>query len=100
MVFAANNLVTDSLLLYRCFVIWGSDWRRVVFPGILMTCTFVIECVNNLVGVEPATMPRLPYVFAALINLVLVVLIGCRTSDKTLDWLPETGCGNDMIQSL
>ncbi|KAJ7704201.1 hypothetical protein B0H16DRAFT_718606 [Mycena metata] len=77
MVFAANNLVTDSLLLYRCFVIWGANWQPVVLPGVLMTCTFVIGCVNTLVGVGPAT-ARLPYIFAALTNLGLVALIGGR----------------------
>ncbi|KAJ7741394.1 hypothetical protein B0H16DRAFT_1890570 [Mycena metata] len=77
MIFAGNNLVTDTLLLYRCFVIWGSAWRPMVFPGVLMACTFVAGCVNNLVGV-PAAMFRLPYIFAALTNLVLVAFIGGR----------------------
>ncbi|KAJ7711468.1 hypothetical protein B0H16DRAFT_1900599 [Mycena metata] len=77
-IFAGNNLVTDSLLVFRCFVIWGSDWRPVVLPAVLMTCTFVIGCVNNLVGFGPATTACLPYIFAALTNLVLVALIGGR----------------------
>ncbi|KAJ7712148.1 hypothetical protein B0H16DRAFT_1900256 [Mycena metata] len=78
-IFAGNNLVMDSLLLYRCFAIWGSDWRLVVFPGILMACTFVIGCVAIFGPSGPtATLFHLPYVFAALTNLVLVVLIGSR----------------------
>ncbi|KAJ7711464.1 hypothetical protein B0H16DRAFT_1816754, partial [Mycena metata] len=75
-IFAGNNLVTDTLLLYRCFVIWGSDWRPVVFPGVLMVCTF--GCVNNLVGAGSATLSRLPFIFVVLTNLVLVALIGGR----------------------
>ncbi|KAJ7711469.1 hypothetical protein B0H16DRAFT_1900600 [Mycena metata] len=77
MILAGNNLVTDTLLLYRCFVIWGSDWRPVVLPAVLMACTFVAGCVDNLVAV-PAAMFRLPYIFAVLTNLVLVALIGGR----------------------
>ncbi|KAJ7711479.1 hypothetical protein B0H16DRAFT_1900608 [Mycena metata] len=81
-IFAGNNLVTDTLLSYRCFVIWGSDWRPVVFPGVLMPCTFVIGCITSFGAsgliVVPATLSRLPYIFAALTNLVLVVLIGGR----------------------
>ncbi|KAJ7704204.1 hypothetical protein B0H16DRAFT_718639 [Mycena metata] len=81
-IFAGNNLVTDSLLLYRCFVIWGSNWRPVVFPGVLIACTFIIGCIASVdssgVIVVPTTLFRLPYVFAALTNLVLVVLIGGR----------------------
>ncbi|KAJ7738416.1 hypothetical protein B0H16DRAFT_1694880 [Mycena metata] len=77
-IFAGNNLVTDSLLVYRCFVIWGSDWRPVIFPGVLMVCTFVTGCVNSVMLVVPASLVHLPYIFAALTNLVLVALIGGR----------------------
>ncbi|KAJ7711478.1 hypothetical protein B0H16DRAFT_598993 [Mycena metata] len=76
-IFAGNNLVTDTLLLYRCFVICGSDWRPVVLPAVLMACTFVAGCVDNLVAV-PATIFRLPFIFAALTNLVLMAFIGGR----------------------
>ncbi|KAJ7704205.1 hypothetical protein B0H16DRAFT_1747713 [Mycena metata] len=79
-IFAGNNLVTDSLLLYRCFVIWGSNWRPVVFPGILIACTF--RCVASFgfsgLIIVPAPLFHLQYVFAAFTNLVLVVLIGGR----------------------
>ncbi|KAJ7738422.1 hypothetical protein B0H16DRAFT_98825 [Mycena metata] len=81
-ILAGNNFVTDSLLLYRCFMIWGSDWRPVVLPGVLIACTFVIGCVTSLgfsgLILVSVTLARLPYVFAALTNLVLVVLIGGR----------------------
>ncbi|KAJ7738423.1 hypothetical protein B0H16DRAFT_1891426, partial [Mycena metata] len=76
-IFAGNNLTTDSLLLYRCFVIWGSDWRPVVLPAVLMACTFVAACVDALVTV-PVTLFHVPYILAALTNLVLVGLIGGR----------------------
>ncbi|KAJ7016865.1 hypothetical protein C8F04DRAFT_1158980 [Mycena alexandri] len=75
MVFAGNNLVTDTLLLYRCFVIWNSDWRPVVLPGVLMACTFALGCASALIGPVPSFVP---YVVAAFTNFIVVGLIAGR----------------------
>ncbi|KAL1943547.1 hypothetical protein VTO73DRAFT_3992 [Trametes versicolor] len=53
------NLMSDGLLLYRCYVVW-EDWRPIIFPGFLylgtaalgiMTCVFTgIPNSNFFVG--------------------------------------------------
>ncbi|KAJ7191376.1 hypothetical protein GGX14DRAFT_481452, partial [Mycena pura] len=38
-VFALNNLVTDFLFLYRCYMIWGSRKTAVILPATLILTT-------------------------------------------------------------
>ncbi|KAJ6483242.1 hypothetical protein C8R45DRAFT_1215116 [Mycena sanguinolenta] len=55
-----NNLLTDSLFLYRCYVIWGSRRTVVIIPGlfVLATCLLGYLCTasndfnNNLLNVD------------------------------------------------
>ncbi|KAJ7152402.1 hypothetical protein C8R46DRAFT_1228632 [Mycena filopes] len=46
-VWLLNSVVTDTLFLYRCFVIWPGSPRRmvVVFPALLIVATFVTAVV-------------------------------------------------------
>ncbi|KAJ7328701.1 hypothetical protein DFH08DRAFT_883064 [Mycena albidolilacea] len=37
-----NNLVTDSLFLYRCYVIWGYQWKVLILPAMFILTTFVV----------------------------------------------------------
>ncbi|KAJ7019424.1 hypothetical protein C8F04DRAFT_1321909 [Mycena alexandri] len=74
-IFAGNNMVTDTLLLYRCFVLWGSRRRLFVIPAILIACTFAVGCASALIVAVPSSVP---YVAAALTNLLLVGLIAGR----------------------
>ncbi|KAJ7929713.1 hypothetical protein B0H13DRAFT_2264447 [Mycena leptocephala] len=41
-----NNLVTDFLFLYRCYVIWGFRKKIVIVPVLLMLFTFVTGIVG------------------------------------------------------
>ncbi|KAJ6510961.1 hypothetical protein C8R45DRAFT_965752 [Mycena sanguinolenta] len=69
-IFAVNNMVGESLFLYRCYVIWGSRWRIIVLPASLMVPTFVIAI---LWGGPPTPLAdvRIAYVFGAATNLIL-----------------------------
>ncbi|KAJ7929729.1 hypothetical protein B0H13DRAFT_2538763 [Mycena leptocephala] len=44
--FFINNFVTDSLFLYRCYVIWGFQTKIVIVPALLMLSTFVMGIVR------------------------------------------------------
>ncbi|KAJ7083866.1 hypothetical protein C8R44DRAFT_822126 [Mycena epipterygia] len=80
-IFAMNYVVTDSLFLYRCYVIWGSQKKVVILPGVLILSTLVIGCVD---GVSVSLAPvgdldvRIPYVMGLAINLVLLGLTAGR----------------------
>ncbi|KAF7350000.1 hypothetical protein MVEN_01301500 [Mycena venus] len=75
-IFSINNSVTDSLFLYRCYMIWGSQWKFIVFPGLLIVSTFVAGCVQAKTNVQ--ILQRTPYIMAAITNLVLLCLSAGR----------------------
>ncbi|KAJ7022957.1 hypothetical protein C8F04DRAFT_1306994 [Mycena alexandri] len=68
-IFWLNNLVSDSLLLYRCFMIWGSRWPPVVLPGILIVATCVEGCVWYGFNDGLGEVARVPFLLAAVTNL-------------------------------
>jgi len=35
------NIISDGILIYRCYVIWGHDWYIVAAPGIAFFCTII-----------------------------------------------------------
>ncbi|KAF7342285.1 hypothetical protein MVEN_01816600 [Mycena venus] len=78
--FVINNLVTDSLFLFRCYMIWGSRWKVIVFPGLLVVSTFVAGCVAIASPTVSAsqTLQQAPYIMAAITNLVLLFLTAGR----------------------
>ncbi|KAJ7804756.1 hypothetical protein B0H14DRAFT_1610921 [Mycena olivaceomarginata] len=74
-IFVINNFVTDSLFLYRCYMIWGSQWKVVVFPGLLVLSTCGCVSVMSSTG---QTLQQVPYIMAAITNLVLLFLTAGR----------------------
>ncbi|KAJ6510943.1 hypothetical protein C8R45DRAFT_1207738 [Mycena sanguinolenta] len=44
---AMNNFATDSLYLYRCYVIWEHRWKVLILPGLFMFATFGVA--TNLI---------------------------------------------------
>ncbi|KAJ7630285.1 hypothetical protein FB45DRAFT_915073 [Roridomyces roridus] len=42
-VFAINNLLTDSFLLYRCYLIWNRHYIVTILPVLLMISGFVLS---------------------------------------------------------
>ncbi|KAJ6505505.1 hypothetical protein C8R45DRAFT_550243 [Mycena sanguinolenta] len=43
-----NNLLTDVLLSYRCYIIWGSRWIVLIVPGILILATCVVGSLGTV----------------------------------------------------
>ncbi|KAF8134193.1 hypothetical protein K438DRAFT_1883420 [Mycena galopus ATCC 62051] len=77
-VFTINNLVSDSLLFYRCYMIWGCRWKIVVAPGFLILSTFIVGCVTTTFLPFTQKSQQAPYILAAVTNLVLVLLTAGR----------------------
>ncbi|KAJ7700305.1 hypothetical protein B0H16DRAFT_1642892 [Mycena metata] len=81
-IFWVNNLVSDSLLLYpSCFIIWGSRWRPVILPAILIVATLAVGCSWYTVEAashESALVRRAPFILAVVTNLVLVTFTAGR----------------------
>ncbi|KAJ7464299.1 hypothetical protein B0H11DRAFT_2240695 [Mycena galericulata] len=75
----ANNVVTDSLFIYRCFVVWNNNVRVVVLPALLLLATTVLGCVitykNDTSGRFDV---RTPFILSLVTNLVLTFLMAGR----------------------
>jgi len=71
-----NNLVTDALFLYRCYVIWGRKWTVVFVPGILILATLGIGLF--LTFTTSALPSSIGYLMGAVTNVVLMVLTAGR----------------------
>ncbi|KAJ7186061.1 hypothetical protein C8R46DRAFT_1343146 [Mycena filopes] len=37
--YSLANAIADGIIIYRCYVIWGFDWRPVAFPLFAYACT-------------------------------------------------------------
>ncbi|KAF7333528.1 Rtt106 domain-containing protein [Mycena venus] len=35
------NTLADGFLIYRCYIIWGSNWRAIAFPLLSYACTMI-----------------------------------------------------------
>ncbi|KAJ7612728.1 hypothetical protein FB45DRAFT_1065427, partial [Roridomyces roridus] len=72
--FAFNNLITDSFFMYRCYVIWASANRfrlLLILPALLITATFAIGVAQNSATADP-------FALGAASNLVLTALTAGR----------------------
>ncbi|KAJ6485341.1 hypothetical protein C8R47DRAFT_537007 [Mycena vitilis] len=74
-----NNIVAESLFLYRCYMIWGSRKKVLIVPGFLMVSTFVLGGLA-IKAPDSWTSPFevAPYVIATATNLVLMLLTAGR----------------------
>ncbi|KAJ7791097.1 hypothetical protein B0H13DRAFT_2394389 [Mycena leptocephala] len=43
------NAIADGIIIYRCYVIWGCNWRPVAFPAFSYTCTLI----GGILGIIP-----------------------------------------------
>ncbi|KAJ7504909.1 hypothetical protein B0H11DRAFT_2221097 [Mycena galericulata] len=82
-ILAVNNLVTDLLLLYRCYVIWGSRRRILVVPGLMMLATVVVACVTvlgyyHLIILSLDIDTRVPFIMGGATTILLTCLTGGR----------------------
>ncbi|KAL0949849.1 hypothetical protein HGRIS_009882 [Hohenbuehelia grisea] len=42
MIYITNNIVADGLIVYRCYMVWGSRKRVIILPSILLLATAVL----------------------------------------------------------
>ncbi|KAJ7083529.1 hypothetical protein C8R44DRAFT_822308 [Mycena epipterygia] len=81
-IFGINNFVTETLLLYRCYVIWGSQKKVIILPGILVLGTLItgfLAIAANHASSSLANFDlRTPYIMSTVANLVLVGLTAGR----------------------
>ncbi|KAJ7669565.1 hypothetical protein B0H17DRAFT_1086605 [Mycena rosella] len=71
-----NNFLTDSLFLYRCYVIWGSQKKIIILPGLLMIGTVATGFLSVVsVSFQDA---KITYGLAAATNVVLTALTAGR----------------------
>ncbi|KAK7028512.1 hypothetical protein R3P38DRAFT_2936881 [Favolaschia claudopus] len=71
-----NNLTTDFLYLYRCYVIWGYQKRILVLPATFMLATFAV----GIWDVQDSSLQaqQIMFCLAVLTNLTLTTLTAGR----------------------
>ncbi|KAJ7735866.1 hypothetical protein DFH07DRAFT_967056 [Mycena maculata] len=88
----ANNLVTDLLFLYRCYIIWGSRKTVLILPGICMLATAVVGCISAVDGdALSAAVFTTPYITATGTNVILMCLTAGRIWYKKREALSVNG---------
>ncbi|KAF8212581.1 hypothetical protein K438DRAFT_1167620 [Mycena galopus ATCC 62051] len=72
-----NNAMTDTLFMYRCYLIWGCRRKVLVLPALLMLCTLLLITWGSFqsTNVTPA---RIGIGLAVATNLVLTALTAGR----------------------
>ncbi|KAJ7762369.1 hypothetical protein DFH07DRAFT_956844 [Mycena maculata] len=78
-----NNIVTDGLLIYRCFLIWDRNRYIVVVPTLMLLLTAILSYLSAYEGDYPtAAGPSVPlpvgFSLGLLTNIVLVGLTAGR----------------------
>ncbi|KAJ7616220.1 hypothetical protein DFH06DRAFT_1239424 [Mycena polygramma] len=82
-ILAVNNLATDLLFLYRCYVIWGSRKMILVLPSILILATVVLGCISGLgyyklISLNTYIDQRVPFSMGGVTAIVLMILTAGR----------------------
>jgi len=52
---ATANIFGDGLLVYRCFIIWGSQWRIIALPALMYLVSIVLAIITVVEGAVPGT---------------------------------------------
>ncbi|KAJ7263726.1 hypothetical protein C8J57DRAFT_1332574 [Mycena rebaudengoi] len=71
-----NNVVADLLLLYRCYIIWGSKKKILIVPALCILATVVLTVVCWLP--KAYIHPRTPFIMTLGTNLLLMFLTAGR----------------------
>ncbi|KAJ6594799.1 hypothetical protein B0H19DRAFT_1247442 [Mycena capillaripes] len=85
-----NNIVTDSLFIYRCFIIWGHNVRIIILPILMLFATTVLGYLSALSAdlfVPYHIDGRLAFGMVLLTNAVLTVLAAGR-----IWWMRRDAC--------
>ncbi|KAF7326487.1 hypothetical protein MVEN_02612200 [Mycena venus] len=75
-----NNVVTDLLFLYRCYIIWGSKRKVLILPALCILATVVLNvlvCLKNPQGAYLID-TKAPFIMTLGTNLLLMFLTAGR----------------------
>jgi len=75
---AVNNLITDALFFYRCYIIWGRSWAVACVPLFLILSTFGVGCFLLLPNTVTQVPESIGFIMVAVTNVVLMVLTAGR----------------------
>ncbi|KAF7333323.1 hypothetical protein MVEN_02347300 [Mycena venus] len=84
-IFAANDFVANSLFLYRCYVIWGFQWKITVLPVMFMLCTFIVAILWGEQLSNSSAPVRLAYGMYSL-GIATILLLTSLTAGRIL-WI-------------
>ncbi|CAK5280432.1 unnamed protein product [Mycena citricolor] len=78
-----NNIVTDGLLIYRCFLIWGHNYYAIAAPAVMLLLSTILSYIAAYEGDYPgiggpSVDPRIGFALSVLTNIVLVGLTAGR----------------------
>ncbi|KAJ7152556.1 hypothetical protein C8R46DRAFT_1121514, partial [Mycena filopes] len=81
-VFAVNGFITDSVFLYRCYLIWGSRLKPIILPTILILATATLAIISVASSTRGGRVEFIAtttaYVLDFTTNLVLMALTAGR----------------------
>jgi len=74
-----NNLVSDGLLIYRCYLIWGRNKYIAIGAGLMLLLTTILSYISAVEGdypsaAGPAIDLRIGFLLSVLTNMVIVGL--------------------------
>ncbi|KAJ7108238.1 hypothetical protein C8R44DRAFT_885002 [Mycena epipterygia] len=77
-----NNAVTDSLFVYRCFMIWGKNGHVMIIPVLMLSTTTVLGYLcaygDDHSGSNSYINSRTAFLMSVLTNVVLMFLTASR----------------------
>ncbi|KAJ7108236.1 hypothetical protein C8R44DRAFT_803845 [Mycena epipterygia] len=86
-----NNLVTDSLFIYRCFIIWGRKIHVVILPILMLLITTVLGYISTYKDDYSQSGSyidsRIPFLLSILTNVLLMALTAGR-----IWWIRRDAC--------
>jgi hypothetical protein len=87
MLLVTNNALTDGVLIYRCWLIWESNYYAIIAPSIMLLLTTILSYLSAVEGdypsaSGPAVDLRIGFLLGLLTNLVLVGLTAGRIYHK------------------
>ncbi|KAJ7242562.1 hypothetical protein B0H12DRAFT_1326004 [Mycena haematopus] len=82
-----NNAVTDGVLIYRCWLIWESNYYAIIAPSLMLLLTTILSYLSAVEGDYPsASGPtvdlRIGFLLGVFTNIVLVGLTAGRIYHK------------------
>ncbi|KAF8869936.1 hypothetical protein BD779DRAFT_631453 [Infundibulicybe gibba] len=97
MLYVTNNVLADTLVIYRCYVVWGHNRRIVIFPCILLLAATICGYLF-----EGATSPSLKRSFPIYLwmTFTLNILVTILTAGR-IWWISRKArriLGSDLVK--